>query len=445
MQVACPRGWRSFANDARPGTDYLTTYTETRFAQRDDDLYKVDRAAGASSFQIYPPQDQPAPAVTVALLRERAFNGSAPRELIGQTFNYFDGKAFAGLPLGQLGAFGALVRTETLVTTEAILAEAYQGDDPNAPPAIPPYLDPGGEVSRPDESPERFRQAMPPLAGYRFNPGDADHARGYFVNSRRNRFDFQVPGFADPRGMLTATRDPLDQETAIEHDAFTLLPVRVTGPVGLTTMARNDYRVLQPDIVTEPNGNRTAMTFTALGLANSIAVMGKVDQPAVGDTLETPGTRFEYDLLAYDNSPDDDRQPVSTRTIRRIHHVNDTHISIAERDDTIESIEYADGFGRLLQTRTQAEDVLFGDDIFGNDTLSADQNDIAGTRALIVGRTRDAIDPTNVMVSGWQVYDNKGQVVQKYEPFFDTGWDYLSLEEAEALRNQGIRNLLAKV
>ena len=30
----------------------------------------------------------------------------------------------------------------------------------------------------------------------------------------------------------------------------------------------------------------------------------------------------------------------------------------------------------------------------------------------------------NVVVSGAQVYDNKGRVVEKYEPYFDTGWDY---------------------
>jgi RHS repeat-associated protein len=27
-------------------------------------------------------------------------------------------------------------------------------------------------------------------------------------------------------------------------------------------------------------------------------------------------------------------------------------------------------------------------------------------------------------VSGWQIFDNKGQVVEKYEPFFSEGWDY---------------------
>src|SRR5947199_399492 len=37
---------------------------------------------------------------------------------------------------------------------------------------------------------------------------------------------------------------------------------------------------------------------------------------------------------------------------------------------------------------------------------------------------RAASGPPNVVVSGWQIYDNKGRVVEKYEPFFSTGWNY---------------------
>jgi hypothetical protein len=52
-------------------------------------------------------------------------------------------------------------------------------------------------------------------------------------------------------------------------------------------------------------------------------------------------------------------------------------------------------FGRLLQTRTQAEDVLF-DDV----SLPADQ---AAPSGNAVGRARNAADPQNIVVSGWQV------------------------------------------
>ena len=75
----------------------------------------------------------------------------------------------------------------------------------------------------------------------------------------------------------------------------------------------------------------------------------------------------------------------------------------------------------LLQTRTQAEDVLFGDAQFGGEVLPADQSIIPGPT---IGRQRNPDDPPNVVVSGWQIYDNKGRVVEKFEPCFSTGWDY---------------------
>ena len=68
--------------------------------------------------------------------------GTATRDRIGQSLNYYDGDAFEGLPLRELGDFGALVRTETLVLTEAILQEAYRsGEAVLNPPEMPPYLE----------------------------------------------------------------------------------------------------------------------------------------------------------------------------------------------------------------------------------------------------------------------------------------------------------------
>ena len=53
--------------------------------------------------------------------------------------------------------------------------------------------------------------------------------------------------------------------------------------------------------------------------------------------------------------------------------------------------------------------------------LSADQTEPV---TATVGRARPPGAPDNVIVSGWQVYDNKGRVVEKYEPFFATGYDF---------------------
>ena len=97
-----------------------------------------------------------------------------------------------------------------------------------------------------------------------------------------------------------------------------------------------------------------------------------------------------------------------------------------------------------MQTRAQAEDVLFGDEVFGNDTLPADQSDAIGDQRSGDRAQRDPNDPPNVVVSGWQVYDNKGLVVEKYEPFFDAGWDYLSLAELNASVTKDSGNLFGQ-
>ena len=96
----------------------------------------------------------------------------------------------------------------------------------------------------------------------------------------------------------------------------------------------------------------------------------------------------------------------------------------------------SDGFGRLLQTRAQAEDTLFGDPIFGGGVLPADQSAPPGDASAAAPAA--ALGP-NVVVSGWQVYDNKGRVVEKYEPFFS---DRLGLCRADRRRSSGRRSTM---
>ena len=43
-----------------------------------------------------------------------------------------------------------------------------------------------------------------------------------------------------------------------------------------------------------------------------------------------------------------------------------------------------------------------------------------------VGRLHTAGEPPNVVISGWRIYDNKGHVVEEFEPFFSVGWEYRS-------------------
>ena len=413
-----PRSQISIAVPRHQGEPLLATQSETEYVYQDTETtYIVDRVAEATAYEIINDGS-----LSVEQLKAAISDNSVTRNLIGQTLSYYDGEAFVGLPYGEIGNYGAVVRSETLVLTKEILQAAYQGDDTQD---IPVYLDPDSPTWT-DEYPQAFREQLaelPELAGYTFYPGDGRHARGYFVTTARNKYDFQDTGIS--RGLLLTTRPPLGNETgnrdtSITYDDYALLPVTVTDPLGLTTSVVYDYRVLQPREAIDPNGNRTLYSFTPLGLLANTAVMEKAGEN-VGDTLAVPSTRLEYDFLAFEER----QQPISVRTIQREHHVNETDVPDSERDATIETIEYSDGFGRLLQTRTQAEDLTFGDIAFGNEVLPRDQGDETATRADVVGRRRNQGEPANVVVSGWQIYDNKGRVVEQYEPFYDRGWDYV--------------------
>ncbi|MCE7985211.1 MAG: hypothetical protein DYG89_28905 [Caldilinea sp. CFX5] len=419
---------------------YLATFTRTAYAQRDDPAgYMVDRVAKTTTYQLGADQDdattpdwarRAVPAVVTAI--KTGAMGSAAL-LIGQTLNYYDGPAFTGLPFGQLGPYGALVRSENFVlpVTDAqgqdFLAGVYGA-------ARPPYLLPGGATTWPADYPPHFQALLAPEAGYIFYPGGDEHDAGYFVAGERRQYDFHSTA-ARPRGLLTAKLDPLGttepvtRTTRIAYDPYQLLPERVIDPAGLLTTATYDYRVLQPTKVTDPNANVTRFTFTPLGLLKESWVCGKLR----GELAHEEGDRtrasvqMSYDLLAYARThaePAPACLPVSVRTLRFVHHDTATGLADDEREATITTVEYSDGFGRLLQTRTQAEDLLFGAARYNGEVLPVDQADREGTLAPVVGQMNSDANNPNVVVSGWQSYDNKGRVVAKFEPFFATSWAY---------------------
>lgn len=416
-QLACPRGWRNVED--KPIESYLATRVRTVYAEPGDrQVYIHNRVAKVTSYEMKNTSGK------------GVFNLSAIKELnpdfklIGQTLSFYDGDAFVGLPLKQVGKFGAVTRTESLVLNDDILQQAYGAE-------VPPYLEPSGNAAWTADYPLEFRTLLPRRAGYTFHAGSADPTdpRGYFVNTSRQRYDFQTKPSPTMRGLVLETLDPLHDatfnpsahRTLIAYDKYQFLPEIVTDAAGLTMRAANDYRVLQPGEVTDPNDNKSFFNFSPLGLLESCLVRGK--SPTEGDK-DRPGVRMEFGFLAFENSPPGNPQPIFVRTIRHIHHDTELNVPLPGRDETITTLEYSDGFGRLLQTRTQGEDVRFGDEHFGGgaSVLPAKQSDGAGGDVLGRGNTNE-LKP-NVVVSGWQVYDNKGQVVEKYEPFFSEGWDY---------------------
>jgi len=420
--IAVPRG-RNFLEPIPAGAPapeiYLATHTRTDFVQRDEpDIYIVDRVARTTTYEIINDGRD-----DLFSLKKKIESNALddPLKIIGQSINFYDGLEFVGRPYDKLGDYGALVRTENLVLTDEILQAAYGADQP-------PYLEKSGSPAWTPDYPPEFQNLLPALAGYTYRSATADpeYTTGYFAATERRRCDFHASADGKGRGLVLAKRDPLGHDTTIEYEApYDFLPSKVTDAAGLTTTAEYDHRVLQPSLVTDPNGNRTRFVFTAQGLLGETWVQGK-EANNEGDRTR-PSVKLEYGFTAFVDS----REPVFVRSVRQVYHDTQTDIPLPQRDETIETREYSDGFGRLLQTRAQGEELRFGHPLFGGGeaVLPASQSDGPGTDLAGTENT-DAAKP-NVVVSGWQTYDNKGRVVEKYEPFFSAGWDYVPKADAQ--------------
>lgn len=409
IEMGIPRG-RDFTQKNNGAKEsYLIKFTSTKFANPVDNnlLYLVGKIAKVSIYNV--PNDG---TLDIFKLRDDILTvgAAAAYDIQGQTFTYYDGNAYQGLPFKQIGQYGIPTRVETLILTDEIVQTAYND--------IPLTLIPNANPPWTAEYPNEFRNTFPNKAGYIYRIGaNADYTQGYYSVTQQNKFDFQ-DGVAEPRGVLLGSKDPMGNESTITPDKYQLLPIKVVDPKGLEVTAEYDYRFMQAKLMTDPNGNRTGYDFSPLGLLTKTAVMGKAGTNE-GDTLVDPSTLLEYGYRAfYDNE-----QPIFVKTIKREHHIHD-----GVKDDTIQTIEYSDGFGRLLQTRTQAEDVLFGNDAFGDAGLAANQ-DVPNAPAI--GTVRNVGDPDNVIVSGWQIYNNKGKVVEKYEPFFDKDYDFNAPQDSQ--------------
>ena len=404
-------------------TRALATHTRTVYAEPDPDLYIHDRVAQVRTFEMKePPEVDEVDSDDLAqVLLDQAgtaesihkhFRSSSDLRLIGHTLKHYDGDAFVGRDVGEVGPYGALTRSQALVFTERELEGAY-GD------RRPIYL--GGTAAPPQGVPDGFGQHL----GYRLEQESGHYHAGYYADTQRQQFDFQEDGSqegdaTEHRGIVTALQDPLGHRTTIQPDQHWLLPARVIDPVGLETKAVYDYRVLQPSQVTDPNGNTTQFRYTPLGLLHKQFLHGRDGE---GGTEEKPEVEFTYDFLAYEKTRrDPNPQPIFVHTRQRIRHASEN-----ASDKTIESREYSAGFGRLIQTRAQAEELIFGET--GHDVGLSPEPGVASGPA--VGKR--AMD--RVVVSGWQVYDNKGEVIEKYEPFFASGWDYQPEAEAKKGRH----------
>jgi len=421
--------------------------------------YIYDRPCSATSWELTgqtrsfgwddTPTGQPAPSVfsTLRTALADALDGttSGARELIGHAVTFYDGEdAFKGLAYGQVENHGVPVRTETLVHRTEDLEDAYGvGNIPSYVTSVPSSLPAeygaasGFASSLPISS--ATDSTRPNLSitstGTGYNDGTSESTTGfkagYYVASSRVRYDDQkLPDGTSPSGdsygLVQHQRDPLGNDTEITFDMWSLLPIKVTAPNFMIVDSANDYRLMRPYKTTDPNGNVSHVVSSPLGFVTDVWVVGP-DDGTVGDTTAKPSRTFRYDLDAwYAPSGGASAGPVWVESEQREYHANElTGVPASLQDRTIIARQYSDGFGRVVQTVTQSDEVRFGDATHGLDTVPLDPDTTISTTFAGTENTNTSADLLNTIISGWTVYDNKGQAIEQFEPFYGTGFDFV--------------------
>ncbi|MGC1121820.1 MAG: SpvB/TcaC N-terminal domain-containing protein [Candidatus Methanofastidiosia archaeon] len=197
--------------------------------------------------------------------------------------------------------------------------------------------------------------------------------------------------------------DPFDQRYLTTYDSYHLLIEETEDPLGNTVKAENNYRTILPELVFDPNDNRSAVQVDELGMVVATAVMGKEGQDE-GDTLDNPTISLEYNLSNWREK----ELPNFVYTRAREQHG-------AANPRWQESYTYSDGSGREVMTKIQAEPGLApGRDENGD--LLRDEND----NLILV----DTSPNVRWVGTGRTVFDNKGNPIKKYEPFFSSTHEY---------------------
>jgi RHS repeat-associated protein len=336
------------------------------------------------------------------------------------------------LPLGELHPLGLPGESYKLAFTPGLLAQVFQRPRDGQPlePLLP---DPASVLRGQTGNRGGYLQSQTLKAAGHFPVSDADDhwwipsGQSFFTTNPADPAATELTQARQHFFLPRRYRDPFGQDAFVAFDANDLLMVETRDALGnRVAVNANDYRVLQPRLVSDPNGNQTEVAFDTLGMVVGTAVMGKaLPAPVEGDSLaglvadltqaqldgffgaldphasapallNNATTRIVYDLDCFrrtqDANPNDPTQwqPPCAATLAR-----ETHASAPLPPQGLKiqlSFSYSDGFGREIQKKIQAE-----------------------PGAVVEGGP--VVDPRWVG-SGWTIFNNKGKPVRQYEPFF---------------------------
>ncbi|MFS2224057.1 SpvB/TcaC N-terminal domain-containing protein [Pantoea sp. B65] len=224
-------------------------------------------------------------------------------------------------------------------------------------------------------------------------------------------------------GAVTVTRSAWDCVVTVLKEAD-----------GLTTTASYDWRFLQPVRITDANDNLHVATLDALGRVTSTSFSGTEEGKAAGYSATTMAVPDTVDRLLAIKPPmkvaqcilyiadswaaksvtkDTWKLPPHVVTLTSDRYDNDAEQQIRQQ------VVFSDGFGRVLQTSVRHENgEAWQYAVDGNLVEDSD------------GSPKVAQSSFRWAISGRTEYDNKGQAVRTYQPYFLDSWKYLRDDSA---------------
>ena len=348
-----------------------------------DATYRIGALSQETVWE-YRPQSFSAPLLAADLLQdigtaaivavENDFSGSQNElRLLGKAkMLYYSQDLTTALSLGSIAKHGLPHHSEQLAFTDNLVDEIYN-----------------------DGTPKRIDLTTQTDQDLLTNAGYSQQGSEWWLPSGNLLHDDTA--FYLPQSSI----DAFGKQSDFSYDAYSLFPEQITDPLGNESHAEINYVHLQPTLLTDPNGNRQEVIMDALGMPLKIMMMGKDSSHAdysadEGDTTAEPSQEYSYDLNAFAQTG----TPIHTEVVLR-----DTHYLESNNNDLWrKEVSYFDGLGNPIQQRMQ-----FGE--------------WAGTEGA----------DTPVAVSGRQIKNNKDLVIEQYEPYLETGFDYAAAADDSSM------------
>ncbi|MBP2170905.1 hypothetical protein J2125_004097 [Erwinia toletana] len=225
-------------------------------------------------------------------------------------------------------------------------------------------------------------------------------------------------------GKVTVTRT--DYDCAIKQ---------LTDASGLTISADYNWLFLQPYRITDANNNQYSVTFDALGRVTTMRFSGTENGQQSGysnASVTIPVSASDaFELVKKGSLPV--AQCVAYiadswwSTTRQAGAKMPPHVVILTTDrydsdpaqQIRQQIVFNDGFGRVLQVSVRQEN-----------GAAWQQNDDNSLSTDSHGQLVEVNTTHRWAISGRAEYDNKGQLVRQYQPFFLDGWKYVRDDSA---------------